>query len=85
MQDKELSLVVWSWGILLGAIGFLIVFAGGILGYMFKQHRQDNDCDHTEIKDLIDRVNGKIVKVEDSIKTDIVRLHERIDKHLEVE
>ena len=84
MQDKELSVVLWTWGILFGVIGTLVAFGGGLLGYVFTRHRQDNDCDHTEIKELIGKVNENIVKVSDDFKADIVRLHDRLDKHLEI-
>lgn len=84
MQDKELSVVLWSGGILLGIIGALITFGGSVLGYVFTRHRSDNDCDHTEMKELIEKVNDNIVKVSDDFKADIVRIHERLDKHLEI-
>ena len=77
MQDKELSVILWFGGLLFSVIGGLAVFGGSILGYVFTRHRTDNDCDHAEIKDMI-----KEVKTE--IRADIVRLHERIDEHLEV-
>ena len=61
MDDKTLSTVIWSWGILLGAIGFLIVFSGGVLGYMFKEHRSYNDSEHQEIKDLLQKVDKDLI------------------------
>jgi len=79
MQERELSVVLWSWGLLLSVIGTLIAIGGSMLGYIFTRHRADNDCDHTEIKDLIEKVSGKIEAVRIEVKDDIVRIHDRID------
>lgn len=84
MQDKELSVVLWSWGFLFSIIGTLVAFGGGLLGYVFTRHRADNDCDHTEIKESIKNLSESIVKLGDDFKADIVRIHERLDKHLEI-
>jgi hypothetical protein len=75
MEEKELSLVIWSWGILLGVVGFLIVFAGSLLGYMLKQHREDNDSEHDEIKE-------ELSEMKKDVKSDISGLHKRIDNVL---
>jgi hypothetical protein len=78
MQEKELSVIISVVGWVLGVVGSLIAIIGSFIGYIFTRHREDNDCDIAEIKDLI-------FAVRDELKNDIVRVHDRIDSHIEAE
>jgi uncharacterized membrane-anchored protein len=60
MQDKELSVIISVTGWVLGIVGTLIAIIGGFVGYIFSKYREDNDCDHTEIKESIKRIHERI-------------------------
>lgn len=72
MQEKELSIILSGIGWVLAFIGGLAAVIGGLIGYMFSKHREDNDCEHSEIKDMVGELRTEI-------REDINRIHQRID------
>ena len=53
MQEREFTLLCQVAGWVSIIIGTLIGTAGGLVGYIFARHRDDNNSVHTEIKQMI--------------------------------
>jgi len=89
MQERELSIIVSVVGWVLAGVGGLIAIVGGLIGYIFIQHKSDNDCDSEDIRAEIGAVRNEILTniqtVTKEIKESIVRVHERIDNHIEAD
>ena len=73
MDDKTLSAVIWSWGILFGVIGFLIIFAGGLFGYIFRVHRADNDSEHQEMREDLKEIDKTLTILKTQHETEHCR------------
>lgn len=52
MGEKELSVIVWSWGLLFAVIGFLIVLCGSIFMLLLQRHREHNSSEHDAFKQV---------------------------------
>lgn len=79
MQEKELQAIMWTWGILIGIIGSLLVFSGGVLGYFIKRIREDNDSAHSEIRKSHDDTS-KVILLHEIRLTKIETQHELEEK-----
>lgn len=62
MQEREFTSLCLVAGWITGIVGFLIVFSGGLIGYIFSRHRIDNHSEHCEMKtDISDLKHNLIV------------------------
>ena len=71
MQEREFTLLCQVAGGVSIIIGGLVGAAGGLVGYIFARHRDDNDSVHAEIKKIIvdlkeevEKLNGRLIKLE---------------------
>ena len=46
MQEREFTYLCQVAGWVTGFIGALFIFSGGLVGYIFTRHRDDNDSEH---------------------------------------
>lgn len=67
MSEKELSLIVWSWGLLFGVIGSLIIICGSIFMLLLQRYREYNNCEHDEFKMTNEKHGEKIQEVSESL------------------
>ena len=58
MQENEIILKFCS--LLLGIVGSLLLFGGGLVVYIFKRHVSDNDCQFAKNRDEHIRIFNKI-------------------------
>ncbi len=55
-------------GYVLGFVGSLIIFSGGLAGYIFASHRKKNDEEHRELFKKSDKISEKISVVIGELK-----------------
>jgi len=67
MSEKELSLVVWSWGILFGAIGSLILICGSIFMLLLQRYREYNNSEHNNFKMIHEKHDDKIHEMSEDL------------------
>lgn len=64
MQEKELSVIISAFGYMLSIISGLIAITGASFAYIFTRHREDNSCEHNEIKESIEKCSDMILEHE---------------------
>lgn len=62
MGEKGLQIALWIGGFMLAIIGTLIVFAWGSIVYIFSRHRDDNDSDHGEFREIAEQFRKVVTK-----------------------
>lgn len=66
MGEGEIAVKAVSF--LLGVIGSLLLFGGGIIAYIFQRHVQDNDKECEKNRDDHIRIFNRIEQIEDRKK-----------------
>ena len=59
--ETMLSVVAWC----LGVVGALIVFLGGLVGYIYQSHVRDNDRRFQENREDHIRIHGRLDDIND--------------------
>ena len=55
-------------GYILGAVGTIIVFCGGLVSYIFKSAKKQNDAEHSILFDKAGDHSERISKIEGKLK-----------------
>lgn len=78
---NEILLQIISW--LVGVGLSLLVGLGSLAIYIFSKYKEDNDSEHSSIRNELSSVKSEFCEYRRELREDIKDLHERINAHLE--